>query len=184
MIPIASPRAWRPWVQGAAASVVALLLVAGGGLSGTTNAALQLSACRIVNLEDAKGLLGAGATVAQDSDNDIPDGQRIAQCTYAVAVGQNAEKTMVVGVVRPMTKTKFAAESQERQTALKARKVAWLGDDAYAYGVKDATGSLGNVTFLKGAYYVGMTVYLKDVDPTQIVARIVPIARKAAGRLP
>ncbi len=200
MIPIVPLQAWRPcrsetrweelahrrlnvfsiWVRGVAALVVALLWVASGGSSGTTNAALKpLSACTLVSVEDAKGLLGAGATVAQDTDNDIPGGQRVAKCTYAVP-GQELAKTMDVGVVRPVTKADFEAARQRVERIGKAQNVAGLGDAAYSFGSPQTNS--GGVRFLKGQYTIEIDVILKGVNPAQIVASIMPIARKAAGR--
>ena len=61
-----------------------------------------------------------------------------------------------------------------------------LGGEAYSWGIHDAISSQATLQFLKGQYDVGITLsYAKEnIDQTRLVASIVPIARKGAGRLP
>jgi hypothetical protein len=179
-LPHSRLNAFGIWAQGAAAIVVGLFWVAGGGSTGTTTAALKsLSACNLVSVDDAKELLGATVTVAQDSDTEISGGQRVAKCTYTVP-GQEHAKTMDVGVTRPVTKAKFETDRRQIETIGKAKNVAGLGDAAYSF--ESPKMNSGGVRFLKGQYTIDIIVLLKGVDPSQIVARIIPIARQAAGR--
>ncbi len=76
-------------LQGIAAIFVGLLWVASGGSSGTTHAALKpLSAGSFVSVEDAKELLGAGATAVQDVDKESRPGSAAhSACTWGLGRG-------------------------------------------------------------------------------------------------
>lgn len=172
------------WLRGAGIIVVAVLWVANGDSNGMTSAAPKpLSACSVVSVEDAKGLLGAAATVVlQDADTENPpgSGQRAAQCVY-LGPGQ---KLVSVSVVRPMTKADFEAyrRALESKMSAKTQTVSGLGDEAFSLARKDPPPSLGVVTFLRAQYGVSIVVTREDRDPAQIVASIMPIARRVAGR--
>ena len=122
-------------------------------------------------------------------DNPLPNGQQRAVCIYKVLAGQYVDKTLRVEVTRPVTKAQFEAGKQQDEMAFnptigKVQNVAGLGDQAYSFGFYN----FGAVRFLKGQFAVKLTVeYKRDnasVDPARTVAGLVPIARKAVGRVP
>lgn len=173
--------------------IIALLWILSGGSSGTTNAAPKpISACSLVSLEDAKGMWDAAAQadiVGQDSP--LSNGQSRATCRYKVFAsdGQHVAKYMTVEVTRPVTRAQFETGKQQDEMAFnptigKVQNVAGLGAQGYSFGFY----GFGVVTFLKGQYAVKVTVEYKsdnaNVDPARIVAGLVPIARKAADRVP
>ncbi len=89
-----------------------------------------------------------------------------------------------VSVVRPITKADFEASRQtfESKMSAKTQTVASLGDEAFSLGRKDPPPNLGVVTFLREQYRVSIAVTREGIDPARIVASIMPVARKAAGR--
>jgi hypothetical protein len=174
----------RIWLRGAGIIVVAVLWVANGdSKNGMTRAAPKpLSACSVVSVEDAKALLGAVAIVVQDVDIENPpgSGQRAAQCVYRGA----GQKLVSASVVRPITKADFEAyrHALESQMSVKTQTLPGLGEEAFSLGRKDPAPNLGMVTLLRVDHSVSITVTREDLDPAQIVASIMPIARRVAGR--
>jgi hypothetical protein len=167
--------------------IAAFLLVASGGSSGATDAAPKsISACGLVSVGDAKALWDPTAKLdVMDSGHTLPNGPNGVVCRYKVLVGERVEKYMTVEVAWPVTKAQFEARRKQNEQAFnKVQNVAGLGDQAYSFGFYN----FGAVAFRKGQYAVETNVEYKSdnayIDPDRIVAGLVPIARKAVGRLP
>ncbi len=163
---------------------IVLLGPAGGGHTSAGAALPPLSACSLVTLTEARGLIGAGAALWKESDTEvIRGGQRFAQCTYSVP-GQALTRNFDMFVTRPVSTSQFR-EGYRTHVSLGhgAHGVAGLGDEAYAWGTKDKATRMGAVTLLKRSYEIVIKVFLAGTEPAQIVDLIVPIARKAADRL-
>jgi hypothetical protein len=175
------------WVRRVSVIIAVLLWAVGGGSSGTTDAAPKpFSACSRVSLEDATGLWDAAAKLdGMDSDHSLPNGPNVVVCRYKVLAGQRVEKYMTVEAARPVTKAQFEARRQQNEQAFNnVQNIAGLGDQAYSFGFSN----FGTVAFRKGQNAVVTQVEYKSdntsIEAGRIVAGIMPIARRAVGRLP